>query len=175
MKEKLKKFYNKIKNWIFKVFIEGTGCIDDPIDPLDESLEKKQEQKIIEKIQTKKYISRNRAIQIADEEQNLRKSMYKEAKKAGFDYALIEIIDYYATLVIFQKKYAWYVKISECNYNKAEGKKYFKGYYDEYSNIGCLIMAETGEYIYLGKDCDTRYFRMTTDDEYLEYIHNVRQ
>ena len=36
-------------------------------------------------------------------------------------------------------------------------------------------MAETGEYIYLGKDCDTRYFRMTTDDEYLEYIHNVRQ
>ena len=53
MKEKLKKTYNKIKRWILEVFIEGPGCIDDPIDPLDESLEKKQEQKIIEKIQTK--------------------------------------------------------------------------------------------------------------------------
>ena len=146
--------------------------MSDPIDPFDDPPSELAKEY---NISFKKYISRNRAIQIADEEKNLRKSMYKEAKKAGFDYALIEIIDYYATLVIFQKKYAWYVKISECNYNKAEGKKYFKRYNDENSNIGCLIMAETGEYIYLGKDCDTRYFRMTTDEEYLEYIHNVRQ
>ena len=166
MKEKLSEFIKKIRIKIIDYFMS------DPIDPFDDPPSELSKEY---NISFKKYISRNRAIQIADEEQNLRKSMYKEAKKAGFDYALIEIIDYYATLVIFQKKYAWYVKISECNYNKAEGKKYFKGYYDEYSNIGCLIMAETGEYIYLGKDCDTRYFRMTTDDEYLEYIHNVRQ
>ena len=78
----------------------------------------------IEKIRTKKYISRNKAIEIADQEQNLRKSMYKEAKKAGYDYALIEIIDYCATLVMFQNKHACYVKISDATYNKLENSKY---------------------------------------------------
>lgn len=174
MKEKIKEFAKKIK----EKWMELTGeILVDPIEPEDLPSKKKEKTKPqpIEKIRTKKYISRNKAIEIADQEQNLRKSMYKEAKKAGYDYALIEIIDYCATLVMFQNKHAWYVKISDATYNKLENSKYYRGYYDEYSNISCLISAETGEYIYLGKDCDTRFFRMTTDEEYLEYIHNVRQ
>jgi hypothetical protein len=114
----------------------------------------------------------NRADDILADEDS---EAYKEARKAGYDYALIEIIDYCATLVLVEKKYAWYVKVSDGTYNKLEHNKYYKGHYNEYSNISCLIMAETGEYIYLGKDCDTRFLRMPTDDEYLEYIHNVRQ
>lgn len=170
MKEKLINFITKIKERFLNYFFWECGEPDDPIP----KKEKKTKPKNVEKFPIKKYISRNRAIEIADEEQNLRKSLYKEARKAGYDYALIEIIDYCATLVLVEKKYAWYVKVSDGTYNKLEHNKYYKGHYNEYSNISCLIMAETGEYIYLGKDCDTRFLRMPTDDEYLEYIHNVR-
>ena len=173
MKEKLLNFVDKTRKKILDYFFFE---LTDPELPTPKKEKKtKVKQKTVERYPTKKYISRNKAIEIADEEQNLRKSLYKEARKAGYDYALIEIIDYCATLVLVEKKYAWYVKVSDGTYIKLEHNKYYKGHYNEYSNISCLIMAETGEYIYLGKDCDTRFLRMPTDDEYLEYIHNVRQ
>ena len=37
-----------------------------------------------------------------------------------------------------------------------------------------LVMAETSEFLYLGKFFDTRQIRLVTDDEFLEYIHNVK-
>lgn len=133
-----------------------------------------EKNEIIYKTKEKKYISRNRAIEIADYEKNLRKSMYIEAKREGHFYGLIEINDYFATLIKFKSEYAWLIKIKKGKYIEKVNSKYQKNYYNEDSNIGCLIMAQTGEYIYLGTDFDTRNFSMVTDDEFLEYINNVR-
>ena len=113
MKEKLLNFVDKTRKKILDYFFFE---LTDPELPTPKK-EKKTKTKNVEKFPMKKYISRNSAIAIADEEQNLRKSLYKEARKAGYDYALIEIIDYCATLVLVEKKYAWYVKVSDGTYN----------------------------------------------------------
>lgn len=134
-----------------------------------------EKNEVVNKISEKKYISMNRAILLADKEKNMRKSMYIEAKRNGYYYGLIEINEYYATLVMFKGEYAWFIKVIDGKYVEKKGEKYKKGYYNEDSNVSCLVMAETGEYIYLGTDFDTRNFRMTTDDEFLDFIHNVRQ
>ena len=100
MKEKLLNFIDKTRKKILDYFFFE---LTDP-ELSTPKKEKKNKTKNVEKFTMKKYISRNSAIAIADEEQNLRKSLYKEARKAGYDYALIEIIDYCATLVLVEKK-----------------------------------------------------------------------
>lgn len=122
----------------------------------------------------KKYINRNQAISIADSEKNLRRSMYNEAINEGFNYGLIEINNYYATLVKFENRYAWYIKVIDGKYGAKKENKYIKGYFDEYSNIRCLVFADNGMYVYLNKNFDTRNIRMVTDDEFLFYINNIK-
>lgn len=145
--------------------------IDEPTYKKNKLFEKNE---INVKQQQNKYISRTYAIEIANQEKNLRKSMYIEAKRNGYYYGLIEIEDYYATLVKYNNNYAWYIKVITGKYVSKNNNKYYKGYYDENSNISCLVIATTGEYLYLGTDFDTRNIKMVTDDEYLEFITNVR-
>lgn len=122
----------------------------------------------------KKYINRNQAISIADSEKNLRRSMYNEAISEGFFYGLIEITNYYATLVKFENRYAWYIKVIDGRYGTKKENKNVKGYFDEYSNIRCLVFADNGMYVYLNKNFDTRNIRMVTDEEFLFYINHVK-
>ncbi len=123
---------------------------------------------------TKKYLNREQAIEIASREKNLRKSMYNEAKDKGYCYGIIELNDFYATLVKYNNRYAWYIKVIDGNYGLKEGRIYKKGCFNEYSNIRCLVMADDGNYIYLDENFDTRAIRMVLDDEFLFYINNVK-
>lgn len=120
----------------------------------------------------KRNISRMDAIKIADKECNLRKSIYKEARLRGQKYGIVEIDDYYAVLVKYKQKYAWYVKVMEGKYGYKQDGEYFTGKLNDKSNIRCIIMADTGEYLFVDKMFDTKAIRMVTDEEYLRYINN---
>jgi hypothetical protein len=109
MKEKLLKLKEKIK-WVFS---DGDG------DDTEELGKEKKEEK---KIAKPRYIKREEAINIADKECNLKRSIYKDARMRGEKYGIVEIYDYYATLVMYNKKYAWYVKVMDGKYGyKQEG------------------------------------------------------
>ena len=123
----------------------------------------------------RKFISREDAIDIADMENNLRYYMYLDSRENGSPYGLIEISDYYSTLVKYNGKYAWYIKVLEGRYGTKEDERFLRGYFDEYSNISCLVCADSGKFIYLGKNFDTRSIRMVTDEEFLYYINNFLQ
>ena len=120
-----------------------------------------------------KYIDRDTAIEIADNESNLKKSIYKEARLRGEKYGIVEIYDYYATLVIYNKKYAWYVKVMDGKYGYKQEGEYYTGKLKDKSNIRCLVMAETSEYIYIDTTFNTKQIRMVTDEEYLKYINSM--
>lgn len=172
MKEKFKEIWKRIKDWFNDFFIDDGGDSTD-CGEYDEDKKKKKKEKVIQ-IPEKKYISREKAIYIADMEENLRKSMYLDGKRNGCNYGLIEISDYYATLVKYNGKFAWYIKVADGMYGKKDGNKFLRGYFDEDSNISCIVMADSGKYIYLGKNFDTRVIRMVNDEEFLYYINNVR-
>lgn len=155
MIESIKKIAEKINDWFYD------GSDPEYLNTISKTIEKK-------------YISRNAAIDIADKEKNLRHHMYKDAKKKGYLYGLIEIYDYFAILVKYNENFAWYIKVADAKYYGKNQTKYFHGYFTEYDNIACLVMAETSEFLYLGKFFDTRQIRLVTDDEFLEYIHNVK-
>lgn len=172
MKEKFKEIWQKAKSWVNEIFVDdgGTG---DFVETNVQTKKINKKEKVIQIIE-KKYISREVAINIADMEENLRKSMYLDGKRNGCNYGLIEISDYYATLVKYNGKFAWYIKVADGMYGKKDGNKFLRGYFDEDSNISCIVVADSGKYIYLGKNFDTRVIRMVNDEEFLYYINNVR-
>lgn len=174
MKEMFSKLINKIKDWIENLIYTDIVCIGDSDDSnMYKNNTIKNKKKVIQPID-RKYISRENAIDIADMEDNLRYHMYLDSKKNDSPYGIIEISDYYSTLVKYNGKYAWYIKVLEGRYGTKDGDKYLRGYFDEYSNISCLVLADSGKFIYLGKDFDTRLIRMVTDEEFLLYINNVK-
>ncbi len=120
-----------------------------------------------------KYIDRDTAIEIADNESNLKKSIYKEARLRGEKYGIVEIYDYYATLVIYNKKYAWYVKVMDGKYGYKQEGEYYTGKLKDKSNIRCLVMAETSEYIFIDSTFNTKQIRMVTDEEYLKFVNSM--
>ena len=154
MKEKLYKW--------FRVMLSTT---DDPEDPylLEDDCDSDD-----------RYLSRERAINIADQEYNLRKSIYKEMKMKGYKCGIIEIDDYYATLVKYKNRYAWYIKVlkGKCGYKDED--EYYIDEIDKEVRTSCIVFADSGEYEYLGYDFDTRNIRMVTDNEFISYITYVR-
>ncbi len=127
-------------------------------------------------LNNKKYLSRRKAIMIADEECNLRKSIYKEYKRNGYKCGLIEINDYYATLVKYDERYAWYIKVIDGKCGFKEEDKYYIGNFDSNNiKVSCLVFVDNGEYVYLGYEFDTRKIRMVTDDEFLTYINLIKK
>lgn len=172
MKEKLSKLINRIKDWSVNL-IDTDIDIDNPYEDIPKSTTIKKTKKAIQPID-RKFISREDAIDIADMENNLRYYMYLDSRENGSPYGLIEISDYYSTLVKYNGKYAWYIKVLEGRYGTKEDERFLRGYFDEYSNISCLVCADSGKFIYLGKNFDTRSIRMVTDEEFLYYINNVK-
>ena len=85
-----------------------------------------------------------------------------------------EIIDYYATLVKYKNRYAWYIKVikGRCGF-KDEGEYYVEEF-DKEIRAACIVYADTNEYEYLGYDFDTRNIRMVTDNEFIAYITHVK-
>lgn len=160
------KFLEKLKE---KLYIDYG---EDELDNIEEYAAKSlfQKDKKVE-IKKYKYINRETAIDIANKECNLRRSLYKEFKINGYEYGLIELNNFYATLVVFKGSFCWYIKVLDGKYGYKDDNKYYKGIIDEDFKIRCLIMAENGRYIYLDNDFDTRELRMVRDDEFLEFLH----
>ena len=118
----------------------------------------------------KVYLNRNKAITITCLEKNLKKSMYNEAIDNGFNYGIIEFKDFYTTLVKYNGEIYWYVKVLDGKYGLKEEGKYIRGYFDEYSNIRCLINASSGKYIYINEAFDISKVRMISDNEFLDIV-----
>ena len=154
MKEKLYKW--------FRVILSTT---DDPEDPylLEDDCDSDD-----------RYLSREMAINIADKECNLRKSIYREMKLKGYKCGLVEIDDYYATLVKYKNRYAWYIKVikGKCGFKFED--EYYVDEIDREIRAAGIVFADTGEYEYLGYDFDTRNIRMVTDNEFISYITYVK-
>lgn len=151
----------KIYKW-FRVILSTT---DDPEDPylLEDDCDSDD-----------RYLSREMAINIADKECNLRKSIYREMKLKGYKCGLVEIDDYYATLVKYKNRYAWYIKVikGKCGFKFED--EYYVDEIDRDVRAACIVFADTGEYEYLGYDFDTRNIRMVTDNEFISYITYVK-
>ena len=120
----------------------------------------------------RKYISREKALEIADYEKNLRYHMYKDARDEGVIYGLIDVKRYYATLVKIKGELAWFIRVIDGIFETDDNER---GYFDDYSNISCLVIADTGEFIYLGSNYDTRKIKMVTDDEFLDYLMLIKK
>ena len=159
----MKDYLKKLKEYFKKIF--ETCGEEEQIEEIDNTKEMKEKKK--------RYITREEAIAIADKEKNLKKSIYKEVRMRGERYGLVEIYDYYATLVIYNKKYAWYVKVMDGKYGYKQDGEYYTGKLKDKSNIRCLVMADTGEYIYIDALFHTKQIRMVNDDEYLDYINHI--
>lgn len=151
----------KLFNW-FKVILATT---DDPVDP---------QEIFMGSFDDDRYLSRENAIRIADEERNIRKSIYKEMKMKGYKCGIIEIDDYYATLVKYKDRYAWYIKVIKGRCGFKDEDNYYIEEIDREIMAACIIYADTCEYEYLGYDFDTRNIRLVTDNEYITYITYVR-
>ena len=104
MKEMFSKLINKIKDWIENLIYTDIVCIGDSDDSnMYKNNTIKNKKKVIQPID-RKYISRENAIDIADMEDNLRYHMYLDSKKNDSPYGIIEISDYYSTLVKYNGK-----------------------------------------------------------------------
>ena len=123
MKEKLYKW--------FRVILSTT---DDPEDPylLEDDCDSDD-----------RYLSREMAINIADKECNLRKSIYREMKLKGYKCGLVEIDDYYATLVKYKNRYAWYIKVikGKCGFKFED--EYYVDEIDRDVRAACIVFADT--------------------------------
>ena len=149
----------KIYKW-FRVILSTT---DDPEDPY-----------LLEDDCDDRYLSREMAINIADKECNLRKSIYREMKLKGYKCGLVEIDDYYATLVKYKNRHAWYIKVIKGRCGFKDEDNYYIEEIDREIRAASIVFADTGEYEYLGYDFDTRNIRMVTDNEFISYITYVK-
>ena len=160
----MKEYLEKLKMYLNKLF-EGDDNDKTEVIPIIKS-KKEEKRKTL-------YLSREKAIQIADKECNLKRSIYKDARMRGEKYGIVDIYDYYATLVIYDNRYAWYVKVMDGKYGYKQDGEYYTGKLKDKSNIRCLVLADTSEYIYIDYMFDTKKIRMVTDEEYLTYIQSV--
>lgn len=131
---------------------------------------KDKNQKEVKNDENKFYINRKQAITIACLEKNLKRSLYNEAIDNGFNYGIIEFKDFYTTLVKYNGEIYWYVKVLDGKYGLKEQEKNIRGYFDEYSNIRCLVNASSGKYIYINEYFDTNKIRMISDSEFLNIV-----
>ncbi|MGM9877608.1 MAG: hypothetical protein ACI33S_03065 [Bacilli bacterium] len=100
--------------------------------------------------------------------------MYNEAIAHGYTYGIIELNNFYTTLVKCRNFLFWHIKVLDGKYELIEQNKNKKGYFDEYSNIRCLVNASTEKYLFINEKFDTRDIRMITDDEFLEIIFDFK-
>ncbi len=121
-----------------------------------------------------RYLSREGAINIADQEYNLRKSIYRDMKMKGYKCGIVEIDDYYATLVKYKDRYAWYIKVIKGKCGFKDEDEYYIDEINKEIRAACIVYADTGGYEYLGYDFDTRNIRLVTDNEFISYITYVR-
>ena len=190
MADEGEKWFDRFKESIKGMFRDEDPP-DEPIEPdnptdddnefrllsfIREKFKAKKDTKEIEtKTGTEKiYLKRDYAIKIANSDKCLKKSMYKEAIDNGFNYGIIELYDFYTTLVKYNDSLYWYIKVLNGKYGLKTGEKFKKGYFNEYSNIRCLVNAKTGKYIYMDENFNTEEIRMISDDEFLKIVFKFK-
>lgn len=182
--EKVNNIISKIKEQYNTLFINDTEPIESNnqeetfikiiVDKI-KSYKQTQTKKKQENTNTNKiYLNRDQAITITCLDNNLKKSMYNEAINNGFNYGIIEFNDFYTTLVKYHNELYWYVKVLDGKYGLKEEGRFKKGYFNEYSNIRCLINASSSKYIYINKYFDTSQIKMIDDEEFLNIIFKFK-
>mgnify|MGYP003311317073 CR=1 FL=1 len=58
---------------------------------------------------------------------------------------------------MYEEELYWYIKVIDGKFGLKEGNENKRGYFNEYSNIRCLVNAKTGKYIYMDEYFDTRF------------------
>lgn len=105
------------------------------------------------------YIDEKSAIAIADSNIGLKLSIYREALKKNLYYGFLGFSEFEVSLVFYKKRLFWKVKITKGEWGATNFKRipltnktidllHSDGYFDEESNIWCLISVEDGDYIY---------------------------
>lgn len=174
------KFKDRIKN----LFLEDSIIIEEIEDDdehnnfinfIKEKIKFRKKKIPIKKVSDEKiYINCNTAMNIARKQENLEKYVYEEAIDNGYIYGIIDLKDFYATLVRYKNDLFWYLKLIDGVFEFKEDNKNKRGYFDEYSNIRCLVNALSGEFIYIDNKFDTRLIKMIDDSEFLNIIFKIR-
>lgn len=121
----------------------------------------------------KKYINYYDAIKIASDNDNLIKSLHDDITKNGYECNNIILYNYYATLVFYKDKLAWYIKVINGIYEIKDNDRIINKSIDEKSKINCLVLAESGNYIYIN-DSYKKDIRMINDDEFLDILFKFK-
>lgn len=118
----------------------------------------------------KYYINSISATKIALIDTNLISNIIKELSLLGYNPSNIKIKDFYITLVKYNERYAWYIKINEASFIYNDNKT---GYIDESSNISCLIYADNKEYSYIDYSIKKNNIKLVNDNELYIFLKNV--
>lgn len=107
----------------------------------------------------KTFVTKEQAIAIANCDRNLKDSVFMEAKKKDIHYGLITFYKFDIALVQYCGSFAWHIKVKYGEWGATEYKRLpilripintimSDGYFDEESNISCIVMCDSGEYYY---------------------------
>lgn len=127
------------------------------------------------------YITKEQAVAIAGCDRNLKDSIFREWKKKKLYLGSISFSEYEVALVQYGYDFAWHIKVKSGEWGAMQviskipiigitlKYAYCDGYFDEESNISCLVMCNSGEYYYCN-DIDISMIKMPNLEEYKKYI-----
>lgn len=128
------------------------------------------------------YITKKQAIAIAADDRNLKDVIYRKGLKNNLEFGLIIFEEFGIKLVKYGYDYAWYIKVLKGEYGATKFIKipifnirkvyeYLDGYFDEESNISCLVLVTNGEFIYLD-DSMINKLEDVNLEEYKKFINS---
>ena len=127
------------------------------------------------------YITKEQAIAIASCDRNLKDSIFKKWKKEEDIYlGWISFNSFDIGLIQIDQDFAWHIKVKSGQWGGTKVKKIplirikieyenWDGYFDESSNISCIVMCDSGEYNF-GDNIDLKKIKVPNMEEYKEYI-----
>lgn len=124
------------------------------------------------------YITEKDAIAIANNNKTLKQAIYEEGLKHNIRYDLLIFKKFKIKLVKWYDEYGWLIKVIDGEFGYTEYRKILgkrieyisgNGYFEENSNIYCLVMAYDGEFIYINSK-DLNKVKPVNMKEYTAYI-----
>ena len=94
-----------------------------------------------------KYVTKEQAVFIANNDRNLKDSIYKKWKEDGLILGWISFNSFDVGLVQYNNKFAWHVKIKSGEWGAYFDGGHMDGEFNSESG-SCLIMCSDGEYIF---------------------------
>lgn len=126
------------------------------------------------------YVTKEQAVAIAGCDRNLKDSLFRKWKKNKLYLGWISFSEYEVALVQISLDFAWHVKVKSGSWGATKqyripilginiGYINEDGYFDEESNVSCIVMCNSGEYYYCD-DIDMSELKEPDMNEYKKYI-----